>query len=193
MKSYTELVTDLRDLCLLINRNSGLCNEKMAERFNTSTRHLYRQRRLLKALGAKIQYSHKTQRYSIENEFYFDFGTTRLPPNAVAQARYLASLPPMPKDDPDFPTALYNRLRLLAQVHLMILSGVSGSISDLHTQLGLSRKQWFINLLVLRNLGAEFSYELSTRSYRYTNDFWFGLGVERLGMVETVEPLVRVG
>lgn len=183
MKSYTELVLDLRDLCLLTKRKSCLTNAMLSERFQTSERHLFRQRRLLRALGAKIKFCHALERYYFENDFSFDFGTSRKPATAERDARYLAQLPVKPKGDTDFPIALFNRLRMLAQIHLMILYSSRGTVRQLSTQVGISEKQWYNNLLILQNLGAEIKYDQQTLRYRYQNDFWIGLKVGQAAAV----------
>ena len=179
MKTYTEAITDLRDLCLLINRKTQLNNVGYAERFGTSERHQSRQRRVLKALGADLRLCRGRDGYSIANDVHFGFGASHVPATAVADARYLATLPEMQKGDLDFPVALFNRLRLLAQMHLIILNGTKGKVRHHSARLGITEKKWYINLLILQNLGAEFKYDLEAGGYVYLNDFWIGLRVDQ--------------
>jgi predicted DNA-binding transcriptional regulator YafY len=193
MKSYASLITDLRDLCLLINRRTTLSNAELAERFGVSERHLYRQRRMLKALGAKQKFCYKRDGYYFDNDFHFGFGASHAPTTAVEGAHCLAALPAREMGDADFPVSLYNRLRILAQMHLLILHQTKGTVSQLRGRLGVPEKQWYYNIVTLKNLGAEIEYDKVAGHYRYLNGFWIGVRVEQEGAAAATSYLPEGG
>ncbi len=177
MKRHADLIENFRDACLLVERKSKLERPEFAQRLGISERHLFRYHRLMKGMGADVQFCRSVRRYYFANDFHFDYGTNHLPSTADEDARFLADLPAFPKGDEDFPVHLYNMLRNLARIHFVIKNSVPGTSVSFMAEFGLTRRKWKECILTLRNLGAVFTYSRTDGHFYYENNFWIGLRV----------------
>jgi len=69
-------------------------------------------------------------------------------------------------------------VRLMHQLHLLILKEETGSSKDLSNILNVSRRTVQDYLKELRTLGAELSYDQDRNTYFYRNDFYMNFVLE---------------
>jgi predicted DNA-binding transcriptional regulator YafY len=65
----------------------------------------------------------------------------------------------------------FDYLNRRKNLHDLLKNRYSGTAQELAKKLGVERRTLFNYFEVLRTMGAEISYDISSRTYRYKNEF----------------------